>query len=127
MRSSSCFWICVTRRLVASMRLRASSSSKSAARAESEKQNPTSANVASAPLTPALSRRTGRGSRGSLTDIHDIDAAVLGPRRLVMSLAARLFLAEADRLALDLLRTEQHHQFLDRIGAFLAKRDVVFA
>ena len=37
-----------------------------------------------------------------LADVDDIDAAILGPRRFVVAFAARLFLAEAHRLDLDL-------------------------
>ena len=51
--------------------------------------------LADAPFGPAL-----RAAR-SLANVHDVDAAVLGPRRLVVAFAARLFLAEAHRLDLD--------------------------
>ena len=141
MRSSSCFWTCARRWFVCSMRLRASSSSNSAARAGSATSPRRTAprerrrgkraaghDAASVGRTrratrPASPRRPPR----SLAGVDDVDAAVLGPRRFVVAFAARLFLAEADRLDLDLGGAQQHHQLLHRVGALLAQRDVVLA
>ena len=75
--------------LVSAMRLRASSSSKSAACADArgEKRTP-----------PATPRRRPEHVSRSLAGVDDVDAAVLGPRRFVMAGVLRLFLAEAHRL-----------------------------
>src|SRR4051794_19208503 len=100
------------------MRRRASSSSNSAALADC-------ANAAK--VSTAMIARGARGALTSFAGVEHVVAAVLGPARLVVALRLRLFLAEADRLDLLLLRAEQRHHALHGLGALLAERDVVFA
>src|SRR6185436_11418012 len=59
--------------------------------------------------------------------VEDVVAAVLGPRGFVVARVLRLLLAEAHGLDLAVLRAEERHHPLDRVGALLAERDVVFA
>src|SRR5512133_407076 len=74
---------------------------------------------------PSRAKSRSRASPCLLVD--DVGAAVLGPRRLVMSHGARFFLAEADCFDLLLGHAEQAQPALDRIGALLPQRQVVFA
>src|SRR6187455_1873386 len=77
------------------------------------------------PRTPARGRRGVRPAL--LARVDDVVAAVLGPGRFVVAGVLRLLLAEAHGLDLAVLRAEQRHHALDRVGALLAERDVVFA
>src|SRR5438552_6239530 len=57
--------------------------------------------------------------------IHDVAAAVFGPRSLVVASGLRLLLAEAHRLDAVLADAEQRHDLRHAVGAALAQRDVV--
>ncbi len=121
MRSSSCRWTWARRWFVASMRLRASSSSNSARAPERDERHSASdaraqrnggAHAAASAghgrdaLSPRSRWRRALGpcshalARSLTRRRDDVDAAILGPRRLVVTFAARLFLAEAHRLDL---------------------------
>src|SRR5512144_3013069 len=115
MRSSSCRWSCARRWFVAAMRLRASSSSNSAARTGAATTNVNSSTSAKARII------------GLFANVDDLHAAVLRPRRLVVAERGRLLLAERHGLDLHLGRAEELHHLLHRVGALLAKRDVVLA
>src|SRR2546426_1438896 len=59
--------------------------------------------------------------------VEHVAAAVLRPASFGVFSAARLFLAEADRLDLRFGRAHQHEHALDPFGSALPERDVVFA
>src|SRR5438876_7630461 len=114
-RSSIAFWRASTWFFSWKICLRASSSSKRAAWA--------------APATSAAQTARVIRSRIALVfpAVEHVAAAVLPPARLVVIDAARLFLAEADRLDLCFGRSHQHEHALDPFGSALPERDVVFA
>src|SRR5437867_1912471 len=53
--------------------------------------------------------------------IHDVAAAVFGPRSLVVASGLRLLLAEAHRLDAVLADAEQHHDLRHAVGAALSR------
>src|SRR5207253_10286031 len=98
----------------ASMRRRASSSSKRPARAAGADAARAAASARVA--APAL-----------FTRVLDVGAAVLRPRRLVVPGRDRLLLAVADGLDAPVAHAEDRHHLLHRFGAALPEREVVFA
>src|SRR5690349_289386 len=142
-RSSICRCSCERRTFVDSMRRRASSSSNSAACAPCTTRKSMTAAAARCVRFMRASRShplTARGEKDritaigvmprrpeSLAAVHDVVAAILRPRRLVMPRVLRPLFAVADRLDLAVGGAEQQHHPLDGIGALLAERDVVLA
>src|SRR5258706_7825386 len=112
------------------MRLRASSSSKSAPRAGAAANASASKRRASA---DALSPQRQRAIVPSLSagplfaGVHHVVATVLGPRAFIVPRIARLLLAEAHRLDLVVGGTVERHHALHLVGPALPQRDVVLA
>src|SRR6059036_1924085 len=103
------------------MRLRASSSSNSAACAGAMAScaATTSDSTMGATAAPKRPRST------LLASVDDVVAPILGPGRFVVTRVLRLLLAEAHGFDLRVGRAVEQHHALDGVGAPLAERDVV--